>query len=51
MLLTDKGKLLLSFFCHNVEEAIASMLASLEEGGFIKTVEDENGEKELIKVV
>ena len=34
-----------------LEEAIASMLASLEEGGFIKTVEDENGEKELIKVV
>ena len=34
-----------------LEEAIASMLAALEEGGFIKTVEDENGEKELIKVV
>ena len=24
MLLTDKGKLLLSFFCHNVEEVIAN---------------------------
>ena len=34
-----------------LEEAIGSMLASLEEGGFIKTVEYENGEKELIKVV
>ena len=30
MLLTDKGKLLLNFFCHNVEEVIA--INAMNEG-------------------
>ena len=33
-----------------LEDVIEKMLMSLEEGGFIKTTEDENGEKELVKV-
>ncbi len=33
-----------------VGDVIEKMLMSLEEGGFIKTTEDENGEKELVKV-
>ena len=34
-----------------VGDVIEKMLMSLEEDGFIKTIEDENGDKELIKVV
>ena len=34
-----------------LEDVIEKMLMSLEEGGFIKIEEDENGEKELVKVV
>ena len=34
-----------------LEDVIEKMLTSLEEGGFIKIEEDENGEKELVKVV
>ena len=33
-----------------LEEAIASMLAALEEGGFIKTAVDSDGEIELIPI-
>ena len=33
-----------------LEDVIEKMLMSLEEGGFIKIEEDENGEKELVKV-
>ena len=33
-----------------VGDVIEKMLMSLEEDGFIKTEEDENGEKELVKV-
>ena len=32
-----------------LEDVIEKMLMSLEEGGFIKIEEDENGEKELVK--
>ena len=34
-----------------LEDVIEKMLTSLEEDGFIKIEEDENGEKELVKVV
>ncbi len=34
-----------------LENVIGTMLASLEEEGYILTTEDENGEKELIKVI
>ena len=34
-----------------LEDVIEKMLMSLEEDGFIKIEEDENGEKELVKVV
>ena len=34
-----------------LEDLVEKMLISLEEGGFIKIEEDENGEKELIRVV
>ena len=34
-----------------VGDVIEKMLMSLEEDGFIKIEEDENGEKELVKVV
>ena len=34
-----------------VGDVIEKMLVSLEEDGFIKIEEDENGEKELVKVV
>ena len=33
-----------------LEDVIEKMLMSLEEDGFIKIEEDENGEKELVKV-
>ncbi len=33
-----------------LENVIGSTLASLEEEGFIKTIEDENGEKELVPI-
>ena len=33
-----------------VETVIHSTLVSMEEDGYIKTTEDENGEKELVKV-
>ena len=33
-----------------LEDVIEKMLMSLEEDGFIKIIEDENGEKELVKV-
>ena len=32
------------------EEMVGFTMEKLEEGGFIKTTEDENGEKELVKV-
>ncbi len=34
-----------------VGDVIEKMLMSLEEDGFIKIEEDENGEKEIVKVV
>ena len=34
-----------------LENVVGTMLASLEEEGYILTTEDENGEKELIKVI
>lgn len=33
-----------------LENVIGSTLASLEEEGFIKTIEDENGDKELVPI-
>ena len=36
---------------YQIEDVIEKILMSLEEGGFIKTTEDENGDTELIKVV
>ena len=33
-----------------LENVIGSTLTSLEEEGFIKTIEDENGEKELVPI-
>ena len=33
-----------------LEKVIEKTLMSLDEGGFIKTVEDENGDKELVPI-
>ncbi len=33
-----------------LESAVECMLTSLEKDGFIRTVEDENGDKELIPI-
>ena len=33
-----------------LENVIENTLMSLDEGGFIKTVEDENGDKELVPI-